>query len=162
MVDLSYNRFMHSGWRTRIIFLAILFAIIWTVIVYPNLDAMNNLPHWMQFMVSIGVILFMTYFLGSALDGHPRRTIAIFCALLALDLLLFPLVVSREGIPADVDMSGAAVEVITLDVWSSLGIPGSLRWLFTYPISFVLLLILAAYLFESEREARGSFSLGGS
>ncbi len=154
------DRLWNGSWKVRMIFISAVFAVVWTALIYPNIDALNSLSHSLQFTISLILLVLTAYILGTSIDGSVKKMAGILCILLAGDLLLFPLMVSRTGIASEADLSGSSIDVVINDAWTSIGVPAQMRWLFTYPVAFMLLITAGLFLLESERDIRGAMRRG--
>jgi hypothetical protein len=136
----------------------VIFAVVWAVVLSLCLTQIEAMPHLYQFILATAIWTFIpSVIFGKFSDGEDvmvwlRKGVGFFTLFSSLDLLAPPISVSMTGtINASTTLAGAAIDVIIGEFWAGLGISGILLWIFTYPLTFVLLMALATYLLTSKQ-----------
>jgi hypothetical protein len=136
----------------------VVFAVIWAIMLSLCLTQIETMPHIYQFILATAVwTLIPSIIFGKFSDGEDvmvwlRKALGYFAIFNGMDILAPPLSVSMAGtINASTTLAGAAIDVVVGEFLASLGISGLLLWIFTYPLTFVLLMALATYLLTSKQ-----------
>jgi hypothetical protein len=113
-------------------------AIVYALIINPNVQSINNMDWTSQFAITIGLLFVVAWLVGAHINGSMKRLVGLLCIFLAVDLFVPPLLVSTDGTLAQADVIGGCMDTMMYQLWSHLGISGELLWYFVYPISFVI------------------------
>ena len=133
-------------WKSKMFLMITGIAILYTILVYPNISSINNWDYTSQFLLSIFIIAGASYLVGVQINGSWRNFTGFMCVFLAIDLLIFPLLLSQQGILAQADIIGGSIDAILFMTWQGLGITGSDLWFCVYPISFIILMSTGLYI----------------
>jgi hypothetical protein len=133
-------------WKSKMFLIVVLIAAVYSFVVYTYMDQINGMDYIYQFLLTIFVIVGVSYLLGAHINGTARRLVGFMGALFAVDLLIPPLLVTTQGVLSQADIVGGSIDAIVYSLWSGIGLTGTNLWIAIYPVSFVILLSTSLYL----------------
>jgi len=134
--------------KGKIIVYAIVLAVVWSWVMTNFISDITALPFYVQFaLVSCVGYLFPSLIIGHAFEQEISRKITgswLFIA--ASDLILPPLIVTIDGRVVPAVLGTASPDYFFFKLWSAVGVPAEFLFIFVYPVSFVLLVVVGAWL----------------
>lgn len=137
----------------KYIIYAVGFAVIWFFLLLPQLAKVidGSTSAYMQFAIfNIGLVIFFQIFLKSLALSKPvalRTSLGFVLVVLAIDTYMPDYHVTLAGdILPGAWLGQSASDYIWAITWNSMGISGTLLFLFTFVVTPILLLMIAAYL----------------
>lgn len=137
--------------KEQLLIYCVILAVFWAGALIVFMAQLEASAHLLQFVLTTGffyalpAIIFGAWELDG--DGWWKKALGAFLLISAFDNLVPPLAVNMHGaIATSASLSGAAIDVVIGEFWASMGISGMQLWIFTYPITFVLLVAGATYL----------------
>lgn len=130
---------------------AVMFAVIWFTLILPKLVAggVENTSPVLQFLVfNVGIFIFLQIFLKSVTLGRKMNitgSIGVIALFMAIDIWSPPIMVSTAGqLLSGPILSASSSDYVFGLLAISLGLQGTLVYIFTYVLIPMVLLIIAA------------------
>lgn len=133
-------------WKSKAFLMIIGIAVLYSLIVYPNISTINQWDYTSQFVLNMFIIIGASYLVGAHINGSWRNFIGFMCVFLAIDLLIFPLMVNQEGMLAQADVVGGSIDAMMFTLWTGFGVSGSDLWAVVYPVSWAILMSVGLYI----------------
>jgi len=139
--------------KQKIFFGALGLLVVWFIAIMLFGQLLESQSVYVQFLIAgLPFYVLPSILLGTFLDDGIQKVIGAVCFLAAFDLVIPPESISLTGeIMRQALLSGAAVDVFLATLWQSVGIQGFLLFIFTYGVSFVILLALAVFLLSKKQ-----------
>ena len=149
-MDISKKMSISKG---KIIVYAIILAIAWSYILTNFIDVISTQPFWLQFVLASALgYLFPALIIGHAFEKEiNKKIVGTWLFIMSSDLVLPPLLISFEGKFAATTLGMATPDYLLFELWKSIGMPAEFLFFAIYPLSFVLLIIVATWLLTEKQ-----------
>lgn len=139
-------RKLSDFWKSRTFLILVGVALVYALLIHPNIESINNLNWESQFLLTIGLLIIVAWLVGAHINGSAKKLIGLLCIFLAVDLFVPPLLVGTDGVLADADVIGGCMDTMMYMAWTEIGVQQEHVWYFVYPISFVIFMGAGLYL----------------
>jgi len=141
--------------KQKIIFISLIFITIWGILITTFINEIEKLTSIQQFILVTGIpyitpSILLAYILNEDQNLSIKKIIGSYLFFSAFDLILPPFTVSITGqINTTIILGKASIDYLLAEAWMQLNIQGILLFIFTYIISFIIMLIISIFLLKT-------------
>lgn len=154
LFNMILNRWLDNA-ELRYIAYASMFAIVWFLLILPNIDKFgftNSSPYTQFLIFNVGIFIFLQFFIKSQASGINGTSLRVALGLVllftALDIMIPPMLVGMDGslLQTSAVLGKSSADYVVGYFYTQLGLSGVLVFIMTYIVTPILMMVLAAKL----------------